>query len=64
MIQAASNDKAEELFRLPDEDFLGYMIENGIDCDYVAKNFKAWTIVSFVILGGIKLLTIILGWLF
>ena len=35
MIQAASNDRAEELFRLSDEDFLDYIIENGIDCDYV-----------------------------
>ncbi|MGY5262774.1 hypothetical protein [Lactiplantibacillus plantarum] len=42
--QAASNDKAEELFCLSDEDFLDYIIENGIDCDYVVKEFKAWTI--------------------
>lgn len=44
--QAASNDKAEELFRLSDEDFLDYIIENGIDCDYVIEEFKAWTIAN------------------
>jgi len=54
MIQAASNDKEEELFRLSDEDFLDYIIENGIDCDYVAKNFKAWTIAKRIKHNGWK----------
>lgn len=44
MTQSASNDKAEELFHLSDEDFLDYIIENGIDCDYAVEGFKAWTI--------------------
>ena len=44
MSQSASNDKAEELSHLSDEDFLDYIIENGIDCDYAVRGFKAWTI--------------------
>lgn len=52
MIQAASNDKAEELFRLSNEDFLDYIIENGMDCDYTVKNFKAWTIAKRIKRNG------------
>ncbi|MCG0772332.1 hypothetical protein IMAU10062_01471 [Lactiplantibacillus plantarum] len=52
MTQAYSNDKAEELFGLSDEDFLDYIIENGIDCDYVIKGFKAWTIAKRIKRNG------------
>jgi hypothetical protein len=52
MAQADSNDKAEELFDLSDEDFLDYIIENGIDCNYVIKGFKAWTIAKRIKRNG------------
>ena len=52
MAQADSNDKAEELFQLSDEDFLDYIIENGIDCDYAVKGFKAWTIAKRIKRNG------------
>lgn len=52
MVQGASNDKSEELFSLSDKDFLDYIIKNGIDCDYVIKGFKAWTIAKRIKRNG------------
>lgn len=52
LAQVDSNGKAEELWLLSDEDFLDYIIENGIDCDYAVKGFKAWTIAKRIKRNG------------
>jgi len=40
----ASSEEANRLSGLSDKDFLDYIIDNGADCDYVVRDFKAWTI--------------------
>lgn len=40
----ATNEEADRLYGLSDNDFLDYIIDNGADCDCVIKGFKAWTI--------------------
>lgn len=48
----ASNEEADRLFSLSDKEFLDYIIQNGMDCDYVIKEFKAWTIAKRIRSNG------------